>query len=148
MNNRDTMRNLVKLIESAETTTEAKAPDLFKAGQKAIKNIKAAEKEKKDKEKETKPTNVKETAADFFRKYSDIVKEAEEQVEEGKLDDLRDKQAAKKEDDADNYKKPFGKSDDKKGGARKVSGSSYGGSKQKDDKEEVDESISQKKESS
>jgi hypothetical protein len=44
------------------------------------------EEEKKD-EKKKQPANVKENAADFFRKYSDIIKEAEETVTESDDED-------------------------------------------------------------
>ena len=96
----------------------------------------------KDKAYESKgPVNTKESAAEFFRKYSDMIVEAEE-VDEGKADDVKEKLAAKKEEKAEKY--DFGKDSDKdEPKAKKVSGSKYGGSKQKDD-EEVDESKDKK----
>lgn len=155
----DFLRKYSDLVTEAEEVEEAKAPDLFKAGQKAIKNMKkvAAEKKKAEKEEaDKKASNVKESSADFFRRYSDIISEAEkrwddkewededseddrwkdesEDLEEGKLDDFKDKQAAKKEADADDYKKPWEKKSESS--KREVKGKSYGGSKQKDDVEE------------
>jgi hypothetical protein len=67
-------------------------------------------------------TNTKLTGAEFFRKYSDIIKEAEEKDEANCMkesDDPFDK----------NYKDPG----DKEPTTKKVAGKSYGGSKQDDD---------------
>ena len=153
MNSHDFFRKMVGMVDSVEQgkepaqLNEAKAPDLAKAGQKAIKNMKAAAKAKKEKEEKDKASNVKESGAEFFRKYSDIIKEAEEMVdedesmddgadelEEGKIDDMKDAKAAKDEADADDYSKA---PKEKKGNAaRKVQGKHYGGSKQKDDTDE------------
>jgi hypothetical protein len=47
----------------------------------------AAEDAAKKKKEDKKPANVKENAADFFRKYSDIIKEAEETVTESDDED-------------------------------------------------------------
>ena len=89
----------------------------------------------KDKAMESKgPVNTKQSAADFFRKYADLIESAS--------DDAKEKLAAKKEEKAEKY--DFGKDSDKdEPKAKKVSGSKYGGSKQKDD-EEVDESKDKK----
>ena len=144
MNSHDFFKKMVGMVDSVEQgkpaaqLNEAKAPDLAKAGQKAIKNMKAAAKEKTENEKKEKASNVKESGAEFFRKYSDIIKEAEandeEIVDEGKLDDMKDAKAARDEEDADDYSKA---PKEKKGSAaRKVQGKQYGGSKQKDDADE------------
>lgn len=44
-----------------------------------------------------KPVNTRETAAEFFRKYSDIIKEAEEVKEEAEDDEDEDVKKADKE---------------------------------------------------
>lgn len=160
MNSHDFFRKMVGMVDSVEQgkspeqlneakrgTFRAGSNSYFKAGQQAIKNMKADAKEKKEKEEKEKASNVKESGAEFFRKYSDIIKEAEEMVdedesvdddadelEEGKIDDMKDAKAAKDEEDADDYRKA---PKEKKGSAtRKVQGKQYGGSKQKDDSDE------------
>ena len=62
----------------------------------------------------------------------------DKKVSEGAIDDLRDRQAEKKEADADKYKATRGEKKDVK---RTVAGKSYGGSKSKDEdeKDELDE---------
>ena len=165
MNSHDFFRKMVGMVDSVEQGKEpaqlneakgqfrAGSKSYFKAGQQAIKNMKADAKAKKEKEEKDKASNVKESGAEFFRKYSDIIKEAEEMVdedesmddgadelEEGKIDDMKDAKAAKDEADADDYSKA---PKEKKGTvARKVQGKQYGGSKQKD---EVEESVAKKK---
>jgi hypothetical protein len=80
--------------------------------------------------KQGKATNVKENSADFFRKYSDIIKEAEEQIEEVKEEDEDKEEVAESDDPFDkNYKDPG----DKEEKSKKVAGKAYGGSKQDDD---------------
>lgn len=69
MSSLDFFRKLQPLFEAA---------DLQKAGAKAVKNIKADAAKKKKEEAEKKPANVKETAGEFFRRYSDIIVEAED----------------------------------------------------------------------
>jgi hypothetical protein len=64
----------------------------------------------------------------------DVVHRAVESVQEAAIDDLRDRQAAKREAN------PYDSKDKKEPVARKVQGSQYGGSKQKQEKEvEVNE---------
>jgi len=80
MSSSDFFRNLQPLFEAA---------DLQKAGARAVKNIKDNERKKKE-EEQKKPANVKESSVDLLRKYSDIVKEAEENDEIVDEDDDND----------------------------------------------------------
>lgn len=108
MSSSDFFRNFQPLFESKDVDMEEKV-------------TKAEEKRKADKEdaavkalaKDKKASNVKETAGAFFRKYSDIIKEAEE-------DDADDKKDEDKDEDKDDKKKEWvppwkkdGKKDDK-----------------------------------
>ena len=66
----------------------------------------------------------------------DVTHIATEAVQEGAIDDLKDRQAAAREAN------PYGSKDKKEPTVRKVQGSQYGGSKQKHEPEkEVDESV-------
>ena len=76
-------------------------------------------------------------------KYA-ITKEETEQIGEASADKAKELLAAKKERDAENQKYKFG-SEKKETSARKVSGSSYGGSNQKPEAEEDDEETPKKR---
>ena len=78
------------------------------------------------------------------KKYSEGVSEETEQIGEASADKAKELLAAKKERDAENQKYKFG-SEKKETSARKVSGSSYGGSNQKPEAEEDDEETPKKR---
>lgn len=83
-NSSDFFRGLQPLFEAKEDGKKGKKPEwLTKAEEKA------EEKEGK------KPANVKETAADFFRKYSDIIAEAEDYDDEDPDVAIADKEKGK-----------------------------------------------------
>jgi hypothetical protein len=69
----DSIRKYQALLESAMSDKDVERQE---AQQKKAKEAKAAKKEEK------KPANVKESAAEFFRRYSDIIVEAEQVDEE------------------------------------------------------------------
>jgi hypothetical protein len=129
MSSSDFFRKFQPLFESAMSTKAADAAD--------DRVTKAKETKAKKKEEEKKPKNVKENAADFFRKYSDIIKEAEEkeEVKEEVKDDEEDEKDEVKESD-DPFDKNYKDPGDKESSTKKVAGKAYGGSKQDDGEKE------------
>lgn len=140
-------QNLHDFMKQMSAIVEGRTADLSKAGQKAIKNIKKNEADKKkEAEKKDKPANVKESSAEFFRKYSDIIAEAEtvaapKPVTEGKksmisegIEDRLEAARAKAAKKGKIKEPEKAKADPK----RQVKGTRYGGSKQKDD-EQIEE---------
>jgi hypothetical protein len=124
MSSSDFFRKFQPLFESAMSTKAADAAD------DRVTKAKETKAKKKEEKEDKKPKNVKENAADFFRKYSDIIKEAEEQIEEVKEEDEDKEEVAESDDPFDkNYKDPG----DKESKTKKVAGKAYGGSKQDDD---------------
>ena len=79
-----------------------------------------------------------------LRAMKNKMKEETEQIGEASADKAKELLAAKKEKDAENQKYKFG-SEKKETSARKVSGSSYGGSNQKPEAEEDDEETPKKR---
>lgn len=79
-----------------------------------------------------------------LRAMKNKMKEETEQIGEASADKAKELLAAKKEKDAESQKYKFG-SEKKETSARKVSGSSYGGSNQKPEAEEDDEETPKKR---
>lgn len=69
------------------------------------------------------PTNTKQTAAEFFRKYSDMIAEAETREEEVS-EDVRDKEVGAKEKSSSG-----GTIEKTEKGIKHTSGKKYGGAK-------------------
>jgi len=110
----DFFRQYQPLFEAKEDGKKSKKPEW-------LTKVETDSEEKKDK----KPKNVEETAANFFRKYSDIIKEAEEDDEDPDVA-IADKEKGKDKKtqaDADKGKKwNFEKADkkDEEKGAKKA----------------------------
>ncbi len=94
---------------------------------------KLSAKEKVDADKKDKEFWAKEQKADASRAALRNNSGKKSITKEGKIDDFRDAQEAKRQADADKFK--FGKDKKPAAATRQVKGSKYGGSKQKDDEE-------------